>query len=184
VKPNGWTRISFVANLDAGEFSYYVDGAQVFQHTGASLLDGRHSLYSNADPGHDVRLFNEGDSSGNYTQELYLSSYYFTDRALSASEIAALGAADADGIVAPATSGDFNNDGKVDAADYVIWRNNGGSPAEYSAWRAQFGTGSGTGASGATGFASASAVPEPASLLLITLAVACGVSVRRRSGSA
>jgi len=38
---------------------------------------------------------------------------------------------------------DFNGDGNVDAADYVLWRKDpathGGDPAGYDAWRAQFG---------------------------------------------
>jgi hypothetical protein len=66
----------------------------------------------------------------------------------------------------PPTSipGDYNLNGVVDAADYVLWRKNnntattlpndatpGTSPADYDVWRAQFGQslGSGTGA-GAT----------------------------------
>ena len=35
--------------------------------------------------------------------------------------------------------GDFNHDGKVDAADYVMWRKNDGTPAGYDTWRANFG---------------------------------------------
>jgi hypothetical protein len=35
--------------------------------------------------------------------------------------------------------GDFNNDTKVDAADYVWWRNANGSIADYNTWRANFG---------------------------------------------
>ncbi|MEX2306048.1 MAG: hypothetical protein WD738_00550 [Pirellulales bacterium] len=63
--------------------------------------------------------------------------------------------------------GDFNGDNSVNAADYVTWRNSGGSVAEYNTWRAHFGE---TGGSGSTGVAdSQTAVPEPASLLL------CGI---------
>ena len=35
--------------------------------------------------------------------------------------------------------GDFNANGTVDAADYVVWRKNGGPPADYNQWRAHFG---------------------------------------------
>ena len=35
--------------------------------------------------------------------------------------------------------GDFNNDGTVDAADYVVWRKNDGTQTGYDAWRANFG---------------------------------------------
>ena len=35
--------------------------------------------------------------------------------------------------------GDFNNDGTVDAADYVVWRKNDGTQTGYDGWRANFG---------------------------------------------
>jgi hypothetical protein len=83
-------------------------------------------------------------------------------------------------------SGDYNNNGTVDAGDYVVWRKTDGSPAAYDTWRAHFGKTSGSGAV-ATGFASASAdldpapgetglrvpaatVPEPTTLAIFTLA--------------
>jgi hypothetical protein len=60
-------------------------------------------------------------------------------------------------------AGDYNGDGKVDAADYVLWRKNpagfGGDPAGYTTWRNNFGL-PGSGASVGT-------VPEPTSLALI-----------------
>jgi hypothetical protein len=66
--------------------------------------------------------------------------------------------------------GDYNGDGKVNAADYVVWRKNpgsfGGDPEGYEAWRANFGSMAGGG-----GLAGANAaVPEPAGLLLLVLA--------------
>ena len=36
-------------------------------------------------------------------------------------------------------SGDYNRNGIVDAADYVVWRKAAGSQAEYDIWRANFG---------------------------------------------
>jgi hypothetical protein len=36
-------------------------------------------------------------------------------------------------------SGDYNDDGVVDAADYVVWRKTGGSEGEYETWREHFG---------------------------------------------
>jgi hypothetical protein len=40
--------------------------------------------------------------------------------------------------------GDYNTDGKVDPADYALWRKNptafGGDPAGYNTWRTNFGT--------------------------------------------
>jgi hypothetical protein len=56
--------------------------------------------------------------------------------------------------------GDLNNDGRVDAADYVFWRNGAvvPDPAVYATWRANFGVGAGAASH------VASAVPEPAGL--------------------
>jgi formylglycine-generating enzyme required for sulfatase activity len=61
-------------------------------------------------------------------------------------------------------AGDFNNDGVVGAADYVVWRDGLGvsfAPADYWVWRSQFGK---TVASTAI-----SAIPEPAAWLLLTM---------------
>ncbi len=88
--------------------------------------------------------------------------------------------------------GDFNNDGKVDAGDYVTWRKNDGTnnalpndnglgtpitSAHYDLWRENFGTPPGAGSGSGLGEA---AVPEPASaaLLLIGIVTLCW---RRRS---
>ena len=75
--------------------------------------------------------------------------------------------------------GDFNNNGVVDAGDYVTWRKNSGNAAlpndngagnqaaRYTLWRSNFGKPPGSGA----GFEGASAVPEPASALLALVGV-------------
>jgi hypothetical protein len=74
-------------------------------------------------------------------------------------------------------AGDFNGDGKVDAADYVVWRNTDGSPAGYDAWRSHFGIGSGAG----TASSDAGAVPEPVSMVLLAAGlVGIGVVCRPR----
>jgi len=77
--------------------------------------------------------------------------------------------------------GDYNQDGVVNAADYVVWRNNNGTAfalpnrdpelggnigqADYDFWVDNFGNTSGAGA------AVASAVPEPTALGLLMIAV-------------
>jgi hypothetical protein len=64
--------------------------------------------------------------------------------------------------------GDFNSDDRVDAADYVVWRNGVGTvftPADYDTWRANFGRTAGASAA-------AAAVPEPLASLIAFLAVA------------
>jgi hypothetical protein len=82
--------------------------------------------------------------------------------------------------------GDYNNDGSVDAADYVVWRkdpaSHGGDPDGYNTWVQNFGnSGPGSGAQQAVG-----AVPEPATLLLLVWAIAglAGHRVCRRSANA
>lgn len=64
-------------------------------------------------------------------------------------------------------AGDFNEDGVVDAADYVVWRKNGGSHDEYNAWRTNFGRTAGGGDGSSGSLASNSQVPEPSSILVI-----------------
>jgi hypothetical protein len=60
--------------------------------------------------------------------------------------------------------GDFNNDGKVDAADYVVWRKTDGTQPGYNEWRTNFGRTSGSGAAFSP---SGSSVPEPAAVALL-----------------
>lgn len=98
IAANTWYRVALTVDLGAGAVSYYVNGTPVHTRAGAPLLDGRFALYSNLDPGADLLLFNEGDGSGNYTHQLYLSAWAFVDRALTAAEIAALGGPKAGGI--------------------------------------------------------------------------------------
>ncbi len=81
---------------------------------------------------------------------------------------------------APVTlAGDFNQDGVVDAADYVVWRLGLGidyTPADYDTWRAHFGQAIGSG-----GLMSSGAVPEPASWLFVVVALTTTLCLRRRS---
>ncbi|MEX0611017.1 MAG: PEP-CTERM sorting domain-containing protein [Pirellulales bacterium] len=73
--------------------------------------------------------------------------------------------------------GDFNGDGNVDAADYVVWRKNGGTLEDYNAWRDNFGAMSPGGGNGAL---STGAVPEPSSLVMVGLLVSLMLSGRAR----
>jgi hypothetical protein len=73
-----------------------------------------------------------------------------------------------------APTGDYNNDGAVDAADFVVWRkDNINGQQGYDDWRANFGgTGLGSGAA---------AVPEPASIMLALVSLLIsGALLRRR----
>ena len=89
-------------------------------------------------------------------------------------------------LVAPAgVAGDYNDNGVVDAADYVLWRNGGPlenevdnpgtvNQADYTVWRARFGNGTGAG-----GALSGSTIPEPATLACLLIAIA-GLLLRGR----
>jgi hypothetical protein len=88
----------------------------------------------------------------------------------------------------PGIVGDYNENGTVDAADYVLWRNHLGttttlpndstpgsvSAADYDVWKANFGRAAGGGAALA-------AVPEPSAFTsALLLAAVCGVAHRLR----
>ena len=84
-------------------------------------------------------------------------------------------------FVPSGVAGDYNDDGIVDAADYVIWRKNEGTTnvlphdptggtigtAQYDQWHSNFGT-SATGSGASLG---AAAVPEPATWVLVLFTI-------------
>jgi hypothetical protein len=74
--------------------------------------------------------------------------------------------------------GDFNLDGLVDSADYVLWRKNPSSflPATYDTWRANFGS---PPAESNAGFSEVT-VPEPGACMLMIAAAMAGWTIRRR----
>ena len=67
-------------------------------------------------------------------------------------------------VVVP--TGDFNDDGVVDAADYIVWRKLGGTQAEFNNWQSTFGTIVNGGAGGQSNSYESGNVPEPASALI------------------
>jgi hypothetical protein len=80
----------------------------------------------------------------------------------------------------PTMPGNYNSNGVVDSADYVVWRNNLGSgfslpnddspgvdEYDYTRWRANFGAAAGTGGG------QLATVPEAGTLVLIVLAGGC-----------
>jgi hypothetical protein len=78
-------------------------------------------------------------------------------------------------VTAPGLAGDFNGDGKVDAADYVVWRKGLGTlftQDDFNTWRAHFGESSTGGGS--------NSVPEPASWLLAGLGISALTRRARR----
>jgi len=81
-----------------------------------------------------------------------------------------------------ALPGDYNDDGRVDAADFVDWRKTDGTAHGYATWRTNFGS-----TLGGNGLAShlndgTHVIPEPTSVFLVGLATVCIVrDVRRRT---
>jgi hypothetical protein len=67
-----------------------------------------------------------------------------------------------------ALPGDFNHDGSVDAADYVMWRKTGSPPGDYNVWRAHFGLTAGSG--GVAAARADQSAPEPTALFLTFIA--------------
>jgi hypothetical protein len=76
-------------------------------------------------------------------------------------------------IVAELPPGDFNQDGTVDAADYVVWRKTDGTQTGYDTWRANFGTSllAGSGSAIPSAEPLSAAVPEPATATLVVVFV-------------
>ncbi|HEY3395224.1 MAG TPA: hypothetical protein VGK58_21160, partial [Lacipirellulaceae bacterium] len=68
-------------------------------------------------------------------------------------------------------SGDYNDDGIVDAADYVVWRKNDGTQGGYDNWRANLGRTSASGQVIPSNASRSAAVPEPAASILLALAI-------------
>jgi hypothetical protein len=80
-------------------------------------------------------------------------------------------------IVTPSLPGDFNDDGFVDAADYVVWRKtDSGNSQGYTDWRKNFGGGMGSGSAGVSH--PQTSAPEPAILVLLMFGAA-GWNLRR-----
>jgi hypothetical protein len=82
----------------------------------------------------------------------------------------------------PALAGDYNEDGIVDAADYVVWRKGLGTlyiQAQYDVWRANFGQTAGGGTALRSADTLSTAVPEPITLAPLLL-TAAGWWLRRR----
>lgn len=96
------------------------------------------------------------------------------------------------GVITNAASGipgDYNNNGIVDAADYVLWRKGGqlandftpgNQPSDYTFWRSRFGATTNPGAGSGL---HAAAVPEPATFSLFALLLSF-LGIRRKQRAA
>jgi hypothetical protein len=115
------------------------------------------------------------EDTGMETVEIYVATQLGTFTSVKDAAFELLLATD---LLPPELAGDFNDDGKVDAADYVLWRKNPdafGGPGGYGTWRADFGKppGSGSAVGGPDN------VPEPASGWLLLCVAVAGLSAVR-----
>jgi hypothetical protein len=105
----------------------------------------------------EILIYNNVDAAQRTAVESYLRQKYFQ----------------------AAIPGDYNGNGRVDAADYVAWRKDpasfGGNPAGYNTWRAHFGETAGSGS-----VVSGAAVPEPGCCVLAALALLGSTWLPRR----
>jgi hypothetical protein len=92
-------------------------------------------------------------------------------------------------VLAPDLAGDYNDDGIVSAADYIVWRNRQGTDFElpnrdpnvignvgledYAVWSANFGNASAAGSG-------SNPVPEPAAWISAAMIAVCSAAARRR----
>ena len=131
--PDHWHRIAttFETQIDGSvKERLFIDGTLV--GNGETVTDGRYSLYPNSDPSSPWFHFfadNDGDMA-----PVVVSSLYFADFAMSASDIGALGCVAAGGCTTPGpqcsdqlalcdTPADFNGDGVVDTRDVIAFLN-------------------------------------------------------------
>jgi hypothetical protein len=138
-----------------------------FRGNGPDLVGEIHALSDLVNP-----LVSFQHSDATYTSGVIALLVYDSSSAASANHTPS---ATFDNYVSDVTlqRGDYNYDGRVDAADYVAWRNGLGNTfvqSNYDVWRAHFGEGT-PAVEGSTLTDPSSAVPEPTALTTLLVAV-------------
>jgi Concanavalin A-like lectin/glucanases superfamily len=195
-----WHRIAVTldaTNVTEDGLRKYINGALVGAQD-AGGVDGRWTLYApnDGDPDPYEHFFILADNDFDHDPG-YISSFYFVDRVLTDAEIAAIGGADADGILASTlVKGDMNNDSAVDNEDisgFVL------ALIDLDAYQTSTGLTDGVARGDINNDAAldnedigpfvtlllgggAAAVPEPASVVLLVLGGAGVLRIRRRRG--
>jgi T5SS/PEP-CTERM-associated repeat protein len=197
-KPGGGALDEWVLE-DLGGAQQHASGVEVVVDEGflhvirADFNDGNDvfTLYVNPTPGAAEPLSGtiKNDSDVGIVRSLWL----WASGAFSIDELR-IGTSYADVVpVSIVLPGDYNQNGVVDAADYVVWRDNEGTSndlpndeiggmigqAHYDQWRAHFGQTSGSGSALTPAETTSANVPEPATWVLLVLA-AVGIFVKRR----
>ena len=169
---NGANTYTGDTTIEAGKLSIasplLANSADVFLSSGAVL-----DLKFSGSPDVIDSLFIDGISQVAGTWGGLGSGAAFTSTWLSGS-----GMLQVTTFVPPPLVGDFNEDGSVDASDYIVWRKTDGSQAGYDAWRADFGK-TAVGAA-ASSIQAGAAVPEPSTVVSLILSVAGLLAGRRR----
>ena len=157
-------------NLDIG-YAMDVSAAGIVGY-GAGVNFGEHALYWSGTAESMVDLHSYLSSAGTFN---YSRAYGISDegvivgQALTFSEFYTV-------VWTPLP--DFSDNGRVDAADYVKWRNGVGSAytqSQYADWRAHFGESASSGA-----WVGAPGVPEPATLTITLAPLGWTAAARRR----
>ena len=143
-------------------------------------------------------LLTLGEAERPFGMELFAGRMYWCDNDNGLLRSATTGGADVktilSGLDSPravsvlALAGDYNGNGIVDAADYVMWRKGLGTTytqTDYNVWRAHFGQPPGSGAALPSAEPLSATVPEPATVVLLMFAAAgwclSGRGVHRKS---
>ncbi len=168
LSPTGWSSLDDqnAAGGDRGEANPTTSRLSELKPTGATTLT----------PGTAFGLGNLFNTAG--SQDLQFEFLF-------AGETTPRSGGVAYGAIAAGVPGDYNGNGIVDAADYVLWRNGGPllndptpgvQAADYTFWRSRFGATSGSG----TSLGGATSVPEPATWLIGLMAVSILLMDRAR----
>ncbi len=160
----------------------YIDGELVSEMIEGGSVDVPSAIFSNSA---DLWIGRQFSSSSTFHFPGLIDEVALYDRALSADEI------QLHYLAATQLPGDFNRDGRVDAADFLVWRNSLGSEVnpltvadadgdgivttlDYNIWKEHFGL-----TLGGTSLVAAQ-VPEPAALCLIAALLPLTMVARRQ----
>ena len=152
------TKDAFDTDADTAAVNFYVNGLLV--------ESGTIGRTSSSPSGGQVRLMFFGASGIGPYYDGGLDEVRIYDEALSSAAVAAIA-----GLPIP---GDYNHDGTVDSADYVVWRKDptnpdyGGDPDGYDVWRSSFGLSNyGVATGTGSGLGTSVTVPEPSTIVLV-----------------
>jgi hypothetical protein len=184
---NEWHHVAYTYDAAAdgglGDFDMYYDGVNIRSLPTEAPGDmAPWGLRVSGDYFDGLGIGTVYDNATSRLTKGLLDELYVFTRALSPAEIQTLV-----NIPPPGVNGDYNNNGTVDAADYVAWRDasptatlpNDSTPgtvnqADFDVWRTNFGRPTiGSGAGNA-------AVPEPATVAILLVACVFGLACQRR----